>query len=185
MRLVRSKARNISELTINQDIPMAGYKLTGLGAGSSNGHSIRYNERYTDAKALAAGIAGGLSNVIWKDASEVALSDTNRTGALAFTDLDLTAYTSADAKYAILLLRMVVDSVSEAAFAALQIRKNGTTPDDAPRVYVGETKGDKAYGASYCFAIIAMDADEVIEYTIAISGTIQVDSFIAVLGYIE
>lgn len=42
MRITRSKARVISELTIDQDIPMLGYSLTGLGAPASTNDSLRY-----------------------------------------------------------------------------------------------------------------------------------------------
>lgn len=42
MRITRSKARDISEITVDQDIPMAGYSLTGLGAPGTAGDSLRY-----------------------------------------------------------------------------------------------------------------------------------------------
>lgn len=147
--------------------------------GAADHHAV-----YLDADALAAAIAGGLNEIIWKDASEEALADTGRTTDLAFTDLDLTAYTSADAKFAILRLFMYVNSIT-GGNATLDVRKNGTTPDKAGRIKVDANAGDVATSTSQGFVIVAIDADEVMEYEIEVTGTIDLETQIAVLGYIE
>lgn len=126
------------------------------------------------------------SLVVWKDASENAMTDGNRTSTLGYTDLDLTAYTSAIAKLALVRLRIHVDTITPVAYAYLGIRKNGTTPSAIAVEWLASAKGDIA-GVNYSdgFWIIGVDSGQVIEYTITISGTIQVDSYIDVLGYIE
>lgn len=58
MKIGRSKARVISELTIDQDIAMLTYKLTGLGAGSGDGHSIRHQQLPT-SRTVAFGTYTG------------------------------------------------------------------------------------------------------------------------------
>jgi len=49
MRVKRAVARKISQLEIDQNIAMAGYVLTGLGAGSANGQSLRYQQAILEA----------------------------------------------------------------------------------------------------------------------------------------
>jgi hypothetical protein len=44
MRISRSPTRLISEITIDQNVPMAGFILTGLGAGVAAGNSLRYEQ---------------------------------------------------------------------------------------------------------------------------------------------
>lgn len=57
MRIKRSKARVISEITIDQDIPMEGYSLTGLGAPASTNDSLRYGVAEIRNEEIAAGAA--------------------------------------------------------------------------------------------------------------------------------
>lgn len=44
MRVSRNVAKLISNLTVDANIPMATFKLTGLGAGSASGNSVRYEQ---------------------------------------------------------------------------------------------------------------------------------------------
>jgi len=44
MKIGRTMARLISEITIDADVPMATFKLTGLGAGAGAGQSVRYEQ---------------------------------------------------------------------------------------------------------------------------------------------
>lgn len=59
MRVVRTPIRIISEMTIDADIDMGGYKLTGLGSPTAQDHSVRYGraEIRNNEINLAAGIA--------------------------------------------------------------------------------------------------------------------------------
>lgn len=140
--------------------------------------------RYTDAEAVAAAKAAGLSKVVWKDASSTALTDFDRTEILDWTDLDLTDYTSPDAKFAILGLRMRADTVGTDD-SSLKIRKNGTTPGISP-ILTMDAAGTTAGVYQRLVIIIGLDSGQVIEYCIAVGpGGWQVDSIIDVLGYIE
>lgn len=58
MRIFRSKARNISEITINADIPMATHKLTGLGPGTVAGDSVRHEQLAEAAHAASGSYTG-------------------------------------------------------------------------------------------------------------------------------
>ncbi len=143
-----------------------------------------HHARYTDAEALAAAIAGGLSKVIWKDASETALADLNRTETVDWTDLDLTAYTSSDAKFAILGLRLRADILGTSD-TELRLRKKGTAPAAQQRLGL-DAAGTTAGVFHRKQLIIGLDSGQVIEYTIVLGpGGWQVDSIVDVLGYIE
>jgi len=153
------------------------HKISGLPAPTVGLDAAR--KSYVDAAAVDR------SKVIWKATSENALTDSDRTASLGFTDLDLTAYTSADAKFAIVRLYIKIDSITPAATATLDIRKNGNTPDVCSRVRVSSLNGNIAGAQDLETAIIGLDGGQVLEYAITIGGTIQVDSMIDVLGYIE
>lgn len=112
------------------------------------------------------------------------LNDTNRTADSGWTDLDLTSSTSANAEWAILRLHLHIDSVSGGQ-VSLNVRRNGDTPTYTPRIFFTDADGRSAGGDYYATVICGMDSGQVIEYNIDISGTIQVDSTIEVLGYIE
>lgn len=152
--------------------------------------SLPYGSIDVDAHASRHAIGGAdtldgsFSKVVWKDASEQALSDLNRTSSLSATDLDLTAYTSSDAKLVILTVTVVVDTIGSGSNCVVGVRKNGTTPAAAPQNKVmkdGVTTGVPIPVE----VIIAMDTDEIIEYWITIGTGWQIDTYINVLGYIE
>ena len=133
-----------------------------------------------------ANLKVAMGRIVWKDASEQALSDSNRTVTLDWTDLDLTAYTSANAKFALLQLVVVIDSIVETGdYIDLAVRKNGTTPDYYPRCALYYDVGARAGAALHQHCTIALDSGQVIEYRIGIAGTTQADSYIRVLGYME
>lgn len=148
--------------------------------------------------ALTTGIHGAGSNyiahfgqenkvvnkVIWKDASELAVTDDDRIASLEWTDFDLTAYTSANAKFALLQLLLRADTVGTGNDVSLSVRKNGTTPAAFPKLVLfkdGTTVGRFLYQD----ALVALDSGQVIEYKIVLTTDWQVDSRIHVIGYIE
>jgi len=124
------------------------------------------------------------SKVIWKDASARVLADLNRTVASGWTNLDLTASTSAAAKMAMLELIQGVD-VLGTGYTHLSVRKNGTTPTMQPRVVMHPTEA--AVGDYFfTFVIVGLDTSQIIQYFIGVGTSAwQVDSYIDVLGYIE
>lgn len=61
MRIGRSKARYISEISIDTDIAMAAHKLTGLAAGIAAGESVRY-EQLTPFYMLQSSYTGNDAN---------------------------------------------------------------------------------------------------------------------------
>jgi len=127
-----------------------------------------------------------VSKVIWKDASETALNDDNRTSSIFFqnTELDLTAFTSANAKFAIVRMDFKADVVGSGDDCYFSIRKNGTTPTHYPRVAMHKTSAIVGF-RYYEVAIIGLDEDRKIQYQIDVTTGWTVDSDIKVLGYIE
>jgi hypothetical protein len=121
--------------------------------------------------------------LIWKDASERALHLANQVAGVAWTDLDLTAFTSATAKIAVIQLRLTVNTVG-AAVCSLGIRKNGTTPTYYPIMSADPyfpIAGN--YIAEVC--LIGMDTGQVIEYHVSMGAGWDVDCDIEVLAYYE
>jgi hypothetical protein len=144
-----------------------------------NSTTDRYEKRYNAAWEPLSSL------MVWKDASESALSLTSKTTDVAYTDLDLTATTSANAKVAYVQLYLYVNTVSAGGMAVLAVRKNGTTPDNAPAILVSTTKGDAAGAVAVGCVWVGCDSGQVIEYLLDITGTINVDASIRVLAYME
>ena len=156
--------------------------LAAIAVHKSNTSS--HHTRYTDAEALAAAIAGGLSKVVWKTTPSVAMTDPPRTVTLNWTDLDLTAYTSENAKLAILLIRFRATVIGAGAYSELEVRKNGTTATSTPRLRI-DGSGITAGTDQYLDVVVGLDSGQVLEYRIDVGEGWTVDSRIVVLGYIE
>lgn len=154
--------------TMAGDIDMAGFKIEDLP------------DPLTAQEPATKSYVDPLSKVIWKNASEQALYLTNQTSTLPFTDLDLSAYTSPNAKFAIINLWVHVDSWTN-GHIVFSVRKNGTTPAARPQVYAVIIAG--SYTSNVL--IIGLDAGKVLEYTLGFGGTAQVDVIVDTLGYIE
>lgn len=117
---------------------------------------------------------------VWKDTEETALALTNQSIDITMTDLDLTAYTSAAAKMAILNIVIHIDSYADGDIN-ITLRKNGTA---ATKPVFQFPAPAAALNATF-FCIIGLDSDEIMEYALSISGTAQIDLTIYVLGYFE
>ena len=125
-----------------------------------------------------------VSHIIWKDASQTALNDTNRVDNLAFTELDLTSFTSPRAKFAIVRMEMEADVIGGGNDSEIRIKKNGTTPAHYPR-FVLDVGGTTAGVDKYTVAIVGLDVNRKIAYAIDVGAGWTVDSAIRVLGYVE
>ena len=132
-------------------------------------------------------LSNDVSKVVWKATNAASVSDLNRTTTLDWTDLDLTSVTSANAKFAILMVQISIDSITAGVSnqVVVEIRKNGDTPSWAAFIL---TADGGVYVASSIIrnqGMCAVDAGQVLEYKITIGGTIQCDTYITVIGYIE
>ncbi|GAH37960.1 unnamed protein product [marine sediment metagenome] len=129
----------------------------------------------------AAGQA--VSKVIWKDTFDVVLDLAAQTIDIDWTDIDLTANTSPNAKIALvrLYLRLVDGGTAGANF--LGIRKKGTTDYWGVEMTNALPDGMAVQSAG----LIGLDAGQVIEYsvTVATAGTPSLRCIIFVMGYIE
>ena len=125
-----------------------------------------------------------LSKIIWKDVSETAVSDLNRTTNLSSTVLDLTALTSEKAKGVFLLLEIRADTVGSGNSSYLQLWKNDTSPVHRPTVNLDKA-GTTVAVYQYEEVFVGLDSDRKLEYIIQVGTGWQVDSRIRVLGYIE
>jgi hypothetical protein len=137
-----------------------------------------------DQEVATKGYADALSKAVWKDISQSAMVDLNRTESLDFTALDLSPYTSPKAKWAIVRINLKADTIGTDPSSFLAIRKNGTTPNYYPIVVLGREGATVA--VYYRFTVpIGLDSAQMIEYRIYVGTNWQVDSRIEVLGYIE
>ena len=134
-------------------------------------------------RSKVASTTGAGIELVWKGASERALHLANQVAGVAWTDLDLTAFTSATAKIAVIQLRLTVNTVG-ATVCRLGIRKNGTTPTYYPIMSADPyfpIAGN--YIAEVC--LVGMDTGQVTEYTVAMGAGWDVDCDIEVLAYYE
>ena len=138
----------------------------------------------TNHVALFPAASTVVSRVVWKNASTFALIDTARVVTLDWTDLDLTAATSAAAKFAIVLFEINADVIGTGNYSRVGIRKNGTNPA-SPILAVMDKAGVTVGVYHRVFAIVALDAGQVLEYTIEIGTGWTLTSYIDILGYIE
>lgn len=126
-----------------------------------------------------------VSKVIWNDNPPRALADINRTVALDWTDLDLTAHTSANAKFAILGITFVANPPGTAGYSALKWRKKGTTPVDwyEQHLIIPHVMPD---GFEVVFGCpVGLDSGQVMQYKIIVATAATVHSYIDVHAYIE
>jgi len=164
-------------LTARGDIITRSATVPKRLALGTEGHYLKAGASEPEWAAPAVG-----SQVIWKDASTSPLVDTDRTETIDWTDLDLTAHTSVDAKVAIIKLAIKLTSYTS-GYVYIGVRKKGTTPTYFPMIYgCNLPEADKT-----CMNVVlcGMDAGQVIEYKIVLSGTATLTSYIQVLGYIE
>jgi len=122
-----------------------------------------------------------VNRIIWKDASEQVRDVLT---AYDWTDVDLTASTSANAKFAIILLFLCAADTGTSSDTHLSVRKNGTVPDYFPVVWVGAD--DPNWHRHIVIAIIGLDAGQVIEARLVLAtGATLNTAQINVLGYVE
>ncbi|MBA7573304.1 hypothetical protein ES708_15100 [subsurface metagenome] len=158
--------------TMSGDIDMAKNRLLNLPEPSD------------DQEPATKGYADAFSKVIWKELSETAMDDLNRTISLNRTDLVLTPYTSPIAKIAIVLLRMRAGTVGTANYARLYIRKGGSGAIAYPIIVLDKAATTVAV-YHYQQALIGLNSSQLIWYGIYVGNGWQVDSRISVLGYVE
>lgn len=126
----------------------------------------------------------GLENkakVVWRATSDLTLNLLNQTATTDWTNLDLTAATSANAKFAIIKLMVHIDSYSSGR-VSVRVRKDGTT---TPVMDLEHHAPDMTTPYVYGMVIVEMATGQVIEYSTEISGTAQADFQVRVQGYIE
>ena len=122
----------------------------------------------------------------WLDTPVQVVAQEDKTSDIAYTDVDLTANTSADAAIAMLQLHLHIDSI-DSGWAYLRVRKNGLTPTYTPFIgwedYHMSAGGyvENIVGSVLC----GLDTGQIFEYNLDITGTIQVDAYINLLGYIN
>lgn len=148
--------------------------------------------------ALATGIHGvgslniagfhsagqAVSKIIWTPTQPSFLNDDNRTVDLAWTDIDLSSAIGANAKAALLQLRLSTDVIGTGSASELRVRKNGITPTHSPRYRVWKEEVVNL-STGYAFVLVDVDVNGVIEYMIDVGTGWQIDTNINVMGYIE
>lgn len=185
--------------TMQGNIDMATYKLLDLPAPIANQEPTRKLDLAAHA-ALTTGLHGvgaahiaafhsagqEVSKVIWKDDGSRVLTDANRTATLEWTDLDLTAATSLNANLAILKLLIIIDSIDATGDVSIGVRKNGLTPTYYQLFRASYANGARNGAYVVAFVYIGLDSGQVIEYRLHLAaGTVQWDTYIDVLGYVE
>jgi hypothetical protein len=138
----------------------------------------------SDYLALADQAALIASKVIWKNNSEQALYDTARTANSGWNDLDLTSYTSAKAKFAILLMRIQATVIGSGNSCTVTVRWKGTTTGEYPSFSIDKA-GVTLGVAGRATVVVGCTVGQVIEWFITVTTGWTVYTWIDVLGYIE
>jgi len=112
--------------------------------------------------------------IIWLDSSVRVLNLTANNPLNTWTDLDLTASTSANAKIAVLHITFRHSSASQ----IVCIRKNGTTPDATFRI-TNQVADQNIEGSG----LVGMDLGQIVEWHCDVLNASRI--VIDVLGYIE
>ena len=133
--------------------------------------------------AVSATQTTGLS-FKWKDTSEQALATLNQASSVSWTDLDLTAFTSANAKMAYLQLFIDADVIGAGDQSYLRVRKNGTSPTHYPKLVLDKAAVTVDVLHAQC-AAVGLDSGQLIEYDFICGTGWTCDYYIAVLGYWE
>lgn len=125
-----------------------------------------------------------LSKVVWLDAP-VTKTLADQTADVNFTDWDLTADTSPDAKLVILNILIAYEIAVAGNFVFAGARKNGTTPSYYPRCWLPANANAGAYFENT--SIVGVDSGQILEYNLDSDnwGGGKVDVYLNVLGYIE
>lgn len=163
--------------TMSGAIAMGTNKITGMGDPSAAQDAA--TKKYVDD------VEAGKSAFIWKAQAEEALTLPDLSSVVAWTDLDLTAYTSSKAKVAYLMLLLDCNSITPEAFVVFDVVKKGTSAGYGIRVRLDSKAGDAAGAKQHITALCGLDASQNIQYYLGFYGTINVDAHIYVLGYIE
>lgn len=111
-----------------------------------------------------------------------ALQDTNRTSDSGYTDCDISAEVSANARFAIIGIQIRPDTVGSGSAVLIYLRANGETT--TVRVKLDKTNATAGdwYGQT---VIVGLDGSQVFEYNIDVTTGWQIDTYLRVLGYIE
>jgi hypothetical protein len=126
--------------------------------------------------------------LVWKDASAspTPFPIANAVTSVNWTDVDLTATTSATAKIAIIQLKLTPNTVGASGVCQFGVRKNGTTPTYYPLIRI-DIEAPVAGGFETLVTPIGMDTGQVIEYILSMTEAVgwDVTLDIEVLAYYE
>ena len=164
-------------------LPLQGGTMSG-NIDMAKNRLLKLPEPTDDQEAATKLYVDTLSKFIWKDASQTALSDLDRTVSLPFTPLDLLPRTSINAKFAIVRIRVRADTVGAGTDSYVSIRKHGTSPTHYPVLSLDKA-GTTAAVYHYLVTIIGLGDGQKIDYLIDVGTGWQLDTRIEVLGYIE
>ena len=121
--------------------------------------------------------------IIWLDAAPRVLTINNQGTSISWTDLDLTAYTSLNAKFALISLEFMVSSLGATNWTVAYLRKKGTTVSvPSWSVHPGQNNYFKVNDNF----ILALDDARKIQYALTLPGDVSgVYFWLNCLGYIE
>jgi hypothetical protein len=160
----------------------SGIKHPTTVAGGDTISSAEHNLEHTyDPTLITRGC-----QLVWKATPTEVLAHLNKTNAnnCTWTDLDLTSATSANAKMAYVLLKIIVDVTSGNDYVDFDIRQNGASTTVAPELEISGAQAQAGIGYETT-AIIGLDSNQVIEYQYDMGAGWTVDLYIYVLAYWE
>lgn len=125
-----------------------------------------------------------VDKTIWKATNQRAVNDDDRTVDLAWTELDLTAYTSENAKFAVLMLQLKPNTIGTGSSCNVRVRKHGDTPTYVALLRIPKD-GVTVPVATEEVVEVGLGPGQTIDYTIDVGTGWDIDTEIDVLGYRE
>jgi len=181
MRVSRGRTYTISDITIDADIAMATYKLTGLGAPAAQNDSLRYGQAEIRNDEIAVGAAIALAKLASQPWSVLTIAKTevfsgNSPNPSAWTDLNINAVVGAN-------VALVILAVKCADGSYLAVRQNGDT-DEYFRAHTAAFGAGFLAGSTNVYAVLVVptNASGVIEWK---AQTVDSPVVINVIAYLK
>ena len=124
--------------------------------------------------------------LIWLSSQPQVMQDLNRSATLDWTDLDLSAKVSANATVCIFRVHGHLDAIAAGMGNRMdfQLREKGAAAPK-PSTWTLDGAGVAAGSDPYEMLTCGINSDKILQYRIALGGTITIDTWIDLLGYFE
>ncbi len=135
------------QTTVTANLPMAGYRLTGLGAGSANGHSLRYEQLFSTSAVQLLGSMEWVKGADVASAATINLTTATGNGVHVTGTTPITAVTLGSGMWRMVIFDGILTLTHHATTNNLPGGANITTAAGDRALYWAD--GTTVYCAAY------------------------------------